>query len=434
LRGAAEDIAATPEGLAALQRFNAGDELGALLALDRLRDARGRARQVRNNIESAAEARNIAALALEARRRGQIGTNAVISRYEETTRLDPSEIWDWVNLGRLYQDAGRLRDALRAAEIAVESANEDELRSVAMSDSADALMLLGELQRARALYEQTLAIDRRLAAESPSDNSLARNVALGLSSLGQLSLRLGDAQAALIFFDEALELDAKRWSLSQYGLDWFDLCVTAMELGDAYVAAANLDQARFYFERSIDLFETIPPGELLVEVQVQFAVVRWKLAAVRAAAGDIRYARSEYGELVTLANALLEQDPTNQLNVLEVQRLRLSHADMAILSENWSEARQVLEQVRTTLESIASSGQLSVAAQNYLWLVQVREAMLPGTQMNWATLASGFNATRAQGPLSALDYQFIERIRGHASQDSRRPPSTTEGSQHTPPK
>jgi hypothetical protein len=88
-RAAVKDIAATPEGANALARFNAGDEDGALAILDELRAALDTARQKRADIESAAEARRIAALALEARTRGKLTTAKVIARYEEVTRLDP---------------------------------------------------------------------------------------------------------------------------------------------------------------------------------------------------------------------------------------------------------------------------------------------------------------------------------------------------------
>ena len=117
-RGAVESIASTPEGVAALARFNAGDRAGAIAVLDDLRAARGAARQVRVNIESASEAREIAQLALDARGQGDpaFNTAAVIARYEEVTRLDPNNYWDWVELTRLYRAAGNGDQALRAAE------------------------------------------------------------------------------------------------------------------------------------------------------------------------------------------------------------------------------------------------------------------------------------------------------------------------------
>ena len=111
-----------------MARFNAGDEIGALTVLDNLRAARDAARQKRADIESAAEGRRIATLALEARNRGKLTTAEVIARYEEVTRLDPGVHWDWVELGRLYTDAGSLPAALRAARSAADTAENDRDR------------------------------------------------------------------------------------------------------------------------------------------------------------------------------------------------------------------------------------------------------------------------------------------------------------------
>ena len=71
-RSAVQDIASTPEGEAALRQYNAGDEIGALAVLDRLVEARERARQVRANIETAAERRRVATLALDAKNKGKV--------------------------------------------------------------------------------------------------------------------------------------------------------------------------------------------------------------------------------------------------------------------------------------------------------------------------------------------------------------------------
>ena len=95
-RGAVEDIASTPEGVAALALYNDGDEIGAIAILDDLRTARDAARQVRVNMQSAVEARRIATLALDARRKGKLTTNQLIVRFEEIVELDPAVHWDWV--------------------------------------------------------------------------------------------------------------------------------------------------------------------------------------------------------------------------------------------------------------------------------------------------------------------------------------------------
>ena len=65
------------------------------------------------NIESAAEARLIATLVLDARGKGDpaFHAGAVIARYEAVVRLDPLHLEDWHRLGMLYRDAGRAADA-----------------------------------------------------------------------------------------------------------------------------------------------------------------------------------------------------------------------------------------------------------------------------------------------------------------------------------
>jgi hypothetical protein len=136
-RAAVEDIAATPEGVAALARFNSGDEKVALAILDSLRKARDTARQKRARIESAAEARRIATLALDARAKGKETTDHVITRYEEVTRLDPGVSRDWVELSRLYQAAGDLTDASAAAKHAGETAKKEGDQETALDELGD---------------------------------------------------------------------------------------------------------------------------------------------------------------------------------------------------------------------------------------------------------------------------------------------------------
>ncbi len=98
-RSTVEDIAATPEGAEALRVYNAGEEVKALGMLRRLADARRQAREVRNNIETAADYRKEAMLALDARNKGKLTTRDVIAKFEEITQLDPGLHWDWVELG-----------------------------------------------------------------------------------------------------------------------------------------------------------------------------------------------------------------------------------------------------------------------------------------------------------------------------------------------
>ncbi len=126
-RSEVTDIASTPEGVAALAQFNRGEEVEALEVLYRIIAAADRADQVaaegviravqaERDRAAAARRRPAIALALDARNRSRLGTEKVITLYEDVTRLDPGEYDDWYQLVQLYIAAGRRADALTAAE------------------------------------------------------------------------------------------------------------------------------------------------------------------------------------------------------------------------------------------------------------------------------------------------------------------------------
>lgn len=202
-RSAVEDIAATPEGAEALKQFNNGDEIGALEILDKMSTARDAARKKRADIESAADKRRIATLALEARTKGKLTTAQVIARYEELTKLDPGVHWDWVELGRLYEAAGNLAGALRAANRAAETAADDRDRSVAFNELGDVLVAQGDGPGALAAYRKGLAIREALAARDPGNAGWQRDLIVTLAKLTKVT---GDKSYVFRALDIALTL------------------------------------------------------------------------------------------------------------------------------------------------------------------------------------------------------------------------------------
>ena len=121
-RTTVEDIAATPEGAAGLARFNAGDVKGALKVFDAERRARDVGRELRKNIESAADGRRNATMALEGRAKGEVSTLDVIERYEEVTARSgaglttaaPIDAGRWMPLTRLKPRAATDRAGPRS--------------------------------------------------------------------------------------------------------------------------------------------------------------------------------------------------------------------------------------------------------------------------------------------------------------------------------
>jgi tetratricopeptide (TPR) repeat protein len=138
---------------------------------------------VRNNIETAADYRKEAMLALDARNKGKLTTRDVIAKFEEVTQLDPGVHLDWVELGRLDTDAGQLGTAKAAAQQSADTAESDRDRLIAAQELGDVLVAQGDLAGARARFQDSLATRQRLAAANPSSAELQRDLVVSLAKL-----------------------------------------------------------------------------------------------------------------------------------------------------------------------------------------------------------------------------------------------------------
>src|SRR5579872_5199612 len=121
-----------PRKRAALKLYAEGDRAGGFDALVAIQEAETKA--------VAAGWREIAALAQDRKDRGEMGTTDVIPLYEKAQSLDADYSKGWIELGRLYQQAGHLADARRAAEQALAHAQGDRDRSVAETELGDVLL------------------------------------------------------------------------------------------------------------------------------------------------------------------------------------------------------------------------------------------------------------------------------------------------------
>ena len=312
-RKAVVDIASTPEGEAALRQFNAGDEVGALSVLDRITAARERARQVRANIETAADKRRVATLALEARARGKVDTRAVITRYEEVTQLDPGLHWDWVELGRLYADAGKLEDAKRAALRATQTTEGDRDRSTALIDLGAVLVAQGDLAGARRRFEESYDIAKRLAAADPSSAALQRDVSISLIKLGEVQIAQGDLAGARRRFEASYDIDKRLAAADSSSAEHQrDVGVSLNKLGDVLVAQGDLAGARQRFEESHDILKRLAAADpSSAERQRDVGVSLNKLGDVLVAQGDLAGSRRRFEKCYDIAKRLAAADPSS---------------------------------------------------------------------------------------------------------------------------
>ena len=319
-RGAVTDIASTPEGADALAKYNAGDTNGALSILDTLRAARAAARRKADDIADAADARTTAELALDARDRGKGDTASVIARYEEVTKLDPGENWDWVELTRLYRDAGRLTDAAKAVQKSVDTAPTDRDRSVALEDMGDVLTAQGDLAGALKAYDGSLAIDTKAAAADPKSGLAQQDVAMDQSRLGNALLNEGDLPGARTNFEAALATARALAAANPTGETQQRAVVVGLtKLASVQSAQGDLAGARTSLEEDVTLVRKLLATDPTDgETQRDLEVTLDKLGAVVASQSQLGEARKDYEAALTIARAQAAADPNSARAEIDV--------------------------------------------------------------------------------------------------------------------
>ncbi|ANP47560.1 tetratricopeptide repeat protein [Candidatus Viadribacter manganicus] len=180
------EIAATPQGRRALALYAEGDPAAGRELLTRLMETRARAERRAADLRQAVDARRIATLDLDAMKSGRLDTLTVIADFELVTRLDGSQSSDWLQLARLYRDAGRLAQAEQASDRGLEAA-----RSPAE---------IGRLQLERAsIFSASINFEGQMRAGA---EALAQLTAAAAAEPGVVSIRRDLLEAQLRASDD----------------------------------------------------------------------------------------------------------------------------------------------------------------------------------------------------------------------------------------
>jgi tetratricopeptide (TPR) repeat protein len=468
-RGAVTDIASTPQGLAALARYNAGDQVGALAILDKLQAADEAARHAATAIDDAVGERRIAELALDARDKGKVTTASVIARYEAVVKLDPGVSTDWAQLDRLYQSAGRLPNALRAAETAAKTAAGDADRLGADDDVGDVLLAQGDLAGARASYEAGLALARRLAASQPTSAEAQRDLAVALERTGDAHRALGDLAGAAAAYGEELDL-LRRLAAADptNAVKQRDLAVALERAGDVSVALGELDGARKAYEEELAIARRLAAadpanadaqrdlevalektsdvldgqGELAGErslLEETLSIARRLAAADPTSAvaerdlfvaltdlgdvlklGDLNVALKDYEEGLDIARRLAAGDPSDAKAQADVSLALEKVGDVALARPDPAAALKAFDDSLAVARSAAAADPLNADAQRRVAALLSRLAQLPGSGVGWADVVAQLESMDHKGILAPADRGFLDQSRANAAGQPQR--------------
>jgi tetratricopeptide (TPR) repeat protein len=310
-----------PRKREALKRYAEGDRAGGFEALVAIQKAETKA--------VAAGWRGIAILAKDRKDRGEMGTAEVISFYETAQNLDADDAQGWIELQQLYQEAGRLPDARRAAEQALAHAQNDSDRAAAEDGLGDVLVASGDRAGARSRFEKSLEIRERLAAANP-DRATQREVSVSLNRLGDVLVESGDFAGARARFEASVKI-RERLAAARPDSDGAqrDLGVSLDDLGRVLTLLHDRPGARVQFEKSLKITERLAaarPGS--TDAQRELSVSLERVGTMLLSAGDRAAGIARLEEALKIRERLAASNPDSARAQRE---LIVSHITLGLL-------------------------------------------------------------------------------------------------------
>jgi tetratricopeptide (TPR) repeat protein len=285
---------ATPQKLAALERFGDGDRVGAWPILAELTQASVRARTAAANATSAAEVRQLAEQRDVMRINGEATATDVLALWDQSAVLDPTDFWTHIYRGRLAATVGQLTRADSAIRRAVQVSRTDRDRAVAQSDLGTVLTTQGDLAGARSRYDESLAIHRRLAAADPANAQAQRDLSVSLNKLGDVLTTQGDLAGARARYDESLVLRRRHAAADPANAQaQRDLSISLERLGTVLTTQGDLAGARARYDESLAIHRRLAAADPAnAQAQRDLSVSLEKVGTVLTTQGDLAGARA----------------------------------------------------------------------------------------------------------------------------------------------
>ncbi|GAA0325977.1 hypothetical protein GCM10009087_40380 [Sphingomonas oligophenolica] len=258
-RNSVTDIASTPEGAQALEKYNSGQEVEALEILDRLRaadhNAMAAADRARENFTSAEQARRIAMLAYESYLRQKIDISNIIDRYEEIVALDPRNYHDWIILADLY--FGDNDKVLFALHSAVNNATTQCDKIDAWMEVALQLSLIGNRDDEEVIRNDILKYHLEELKKYPNDRDKVYAYTHAVSGLVDNLVEDGNYLDAIKRQNEIISDDTHVFVLEKSSYSRRNIAFDWERLGYIAYLSHDTDLAIVSYRRALPLFEAL---------------------------------------------------------------------------------------------------------------------------------------------------------------------------------
>lgn len=461
LEAVAHDLMRTPEGERAIEVYLAQGPGSAELAIEILQRATVK--------RTAADLRDTAYFALDARAQGRIVTPRVVQLFEAVVSVDDGEFFDWYELSKLYSQVGAderrrwaANNALSTAQTAIEYAMAQNGLAVIDLDDAN-------YAKARERFGEILNIGANLAQPTISGKSYALPMGeqLQWARIGLMAIAANEGNYAAAHATTQ-QMVAEAIDEMNRSPDSTEAKVAAIRLmllgGGFYSEFDRMQEAWDYFDRSLklakDLSRTYPDIPLLKELVADSLVETARVMAdddeyglaaerledafliyhdlaladpstldlpldvadtlillgrVRGAAGDFQGAAKEISGSLDVLDQLARDFPGNRK--VTARRASTVSVRARLESELGQKAKAVASasEALKILQNMARGHENDAVLQYDITSTFVLLAEIGAPGHSWSGVVARLNAIGARRPLLPSETRWLEKARENAT-------------------
>jgi serine/threonine protein kinase/tetratricopeptide (TPR) repeat protein len=177
----------------------------------------------------------------------------------------------------------------------------------------DRLAAQGDLNAAKAKYQQSLEIAEKLVKQAPTETTWQRSLSVSHIKLGGVLAAQGDINAAKAQYQSGLDVAQKLVRQDPGNSIWqSDLANSYRLLGDAVIAQGDLSGGEVQYEVALALMEKLVEHDPSnTKWQRDLAIIHNKTGDILFWKGDLNASKVHYRNAFLIMGKLVKQDPAN---------------------------------------------------------------------------------------------------------------------------
>ena len=362
---------ASPELLAAYQRFADGDRVGAWPVINSLSQTQARAMMAAAGVRAALPIRDAARARETMLLNGQATKADVLGLWEQVITYDPRDFWAQTYVTRYALDVGDVGKA-EAANAHALSLAEGYQRATALCDQVPVRTQEGDVEGALRSAQECVSMTRERVRSAPNDRGVALLLCPALRNLASAQRVRADFAGARQSYFECYSIVAQLAGPTTERVPFRiarELGIAATDLGDAEAVLGNVANAHELHEFAVALARQLAdrrPQD--IDLQLDVAISLAGLAGIQRSDGNASHARESYQEALTIYQRLAGNDPSDTSLQAEIATTLMDLGDLAVEPRHFDGALSLYSQALEIFRRLSSADAANVAYRNTMAL------------------------------------------------------------------